>query len=210
MTFENGKIFVVDDDPFVRKSLDRLMRSAGFAVETFDGAKAFLESRSHKGPSCLVLDVQMPGLNGLELQERLLSHEKAMPIIFITAHGDIPMSVKALKTGAVDFLSKPFDDTDLLYAVHEALHKDSEAWRVREECQKILRRVDALTHREYETLTHVIAGSLNKQIAHALRISEATVKVHRGRIMQKMGVDSVAELVRLTEKVDIKPAERAN
>lgn len=208
MKFENAKVFVVDDDPFVRKSLNRLMRSADLAVETFAGAEAFLKNCSHKGPSCLVLDVKMPGLSGLDLQEKLLCHKDAMPIIFITAHGDIPMSVKALKKGAVDFLSKPVDDKDLLDAVHEALQKDAEALTVREELEEIQRRLESLTPREYETLTYVIAGLLNKQIAYAMKISEATVKVHRGRIMEKVGVDSVAELVRITGKLDIKPAKK--
>ena len=207
MSENNPRVFIVDGDPSIRKSLDRLIRSAGLAVETFATAHEFLERHSHKGPSCLVLDVKMPGLNGLELQEKLLSQEYAMPIIFITGHGDIPMTVKAIKKGAIDFLSKPFDDKDLLDAVHEALQTDSKAWTVRDELEDIHRRLKSLTPREYEILTYVINGMLNKQIAYALKISEKTVKVHRGRVMEKMGVDSVAELVRLTEKLDIKPAE---
>ena len=203
----NPTVFIVDDDPSIRKSLDRLIRSAGLGVETFATAHEFLERHSHKGPSCLVLDVKMPGLNGLGLQEKLLSQDYAMPIIFITGHGDIPMSVKAIKKGAIDFLSKPFDDNDLLDAVHEALHTDSKAWTVRVELKDIHRRQESLTPREYEILTYVISGMLNKQIAYALKISEKTVKVHRGRVMEKMEVDSVAELVRLTEKMNIKPAE---
>ncbi len=207
MSENNPRVFIVDDDPSIRKSLDRLIRSAGLAVETFATAHEFLERHSHKGPSCLVLDIKMPGLNGLELQEKLLSQEYAMPIIFITGHGDIPMTVKAIKKGAIDFLSKPFDDKDLLDAVHEALQTDSKAWTVRDELENIHRRLKSLTPREYEILTYVINGMLNKQIAYALKISEKTVKVHRGRVMEKMDVDSVAELVRLTEKLDIKPAE---
>lgn len=207
MSKNNPRVFIVDDDPSIRKSLDRLIRSAGLAVETFATAHEFLERHSHKGPSCLVLDIKMPGLNGLELQEKLLSQEYAMPIIFITGHGDIPMTVKAIKKGAIDFLSKPFDDKDLLDAVHEALQTDSKAWTVRDELENIHRRLKSLTPREYEILTYVINGMLNKQIAYALKISEKTVKVHRGRVMEKMDVDSVAELVRLTEKLDIKPAE---
>ena len=207
MSENNPRVFIVDDDPSIRKSLDRLIRSAGLAVETFATAHEFLERHSHKGPSCLVLDVKMPGLNGLELQEKLLSQEYAMPIIFITGHGDIPMTVKAIRKGAIDFLSKPFDDKDLLDAVHEALQTDSKAWTVRDELEDIHRRLKSLTPREYEILTYVINGMLNNQIAYALKISEKTVKVHRGRVMEKMDVDSVAELVRLTEKLDIKPAE---
>lgn len=210
MTFNQAKVFVVDDDPYVRKSLQRLMRSAGLDVETFAGGKEFLDDFSHEGPACLVLDVKMPGLSGLDLQEKLIANENALPVIFITAHGDIPMSVKALKKGAVNFLSKPFDDKDLLDAVYEALEKDLEALMLRNEVNEIKSRLKSLTPREYETLTYVIAGSLNKQIAHALNISEATVKVHRGRIMDKMNVDSVAELVRLTEKVKIKPSKHSS
>jgi FixJ family two-component response regulator len=207
MTAGNPIVFIVDDDPSIRKSLDRLIKSAGLAVETFATAHEFLERHSHKGPSCLVLDVKLPDLNGLELQEKLLSQEYAMPIVFITGHGDIPMSVKAMKKGAIDFLSKPFDDKALLDAVQQALQRDSKARTAREERKDIQRRLESLTPREYEILTHVITGMLNKQIAFALNISEKTVKVHRGRVMEKMGVDSVAELVRLTEKVGIKPAE---
>jgi FixJ family two-component response regulator len=207
MTVENAIVFVVDDDPSIRKSLDRLIRSMRLTVETFATANEFLERHSHKGPSCLVLDIKMPGLSGMELQEKLLSKKYAMPIIFITGHGDIPMSVKAVKKGAVDFLSKPFDDKDLLVAVHEALQRASRTWTVLKEQEENCRRLESLTPREYEILTYVITGMLNKQIAYALKISEKTVKVHRGRVMEKIGVDSVAALVRLMEKLDIKPAE---
>jgi FixJ family two-component response regulator len=178
----------------------------GLAVETFATAQEFIEHHPQKGPSCLVLDVKMPGINGLELQEKLLSQEYAMPIVFISGHGDIPMTVKAIKKGAVNFLSKPFDEKDLLDAVHEALQRDSKTRAVRHELEEIQHLLESLTPREYEVLTHVITGRLNKQIANSLDISEKTVKVHRGRVMQKMGVDSVAELVRLAEKLDIKPA----
>jgi FixJ family two-component response regulator len=195
MTVENAIVFVVDDDPSVRKSLDRLLRSVGLAVETFATAHEFLEQQCLKGPSCLVLDVKMPGISGLELQEKLLSQEHVIPIVFITSHGDIPMTVKAIKKGAVNFLSKPFDEKDLLDAVYEALQRDSKTRAVRQELEEIQHRLESL-----------ITGRLNKQIANSLDISEKTVKVHRGRVMQKMGVDSVAELVRLAEKLDIKPA----
>ncbi|MBW1743558.1 MAG: response regulator transcription factor [Deltaproteobacteria bacterium] len=207
MTAGTPIVFVVDDDPSIRKSLTRLMKSARLAVETFATAHEFLERQSHEGPSCIVLDVKLPGLNGLELQEELLSRKYAMPIVFITGHGDIPVSVKAMKKGAIDFLAKPFDDKDLLGAVHEALQRDSKTRIIRDEREDIERRLESLTPREYEILTHVITGMLNKQIAYALNISEKTVKVHRGRVMAKMGVNSVAELVRFTEKVDVKPAE---
>ena len=207
MTVENALVFVVDDDPSLRKSLDRLIRSTGLAVETFAAAQKFVKRHCHNGPSCLVLDVKMPGLSGLELQEKLLSQNNEIPIIFITGYGDIPMTVKAIKKGAVDFLSKPFDDKDLLAAVHEALQRDSKARTIREEQEGVNQRLKSLTPREYEILTYVITGMLNKQIAYTLNISEKTVKVHRGRVMEKMVVDSVAELVRLTEKVNIKPAK---
>jgi FixJ family two-component response regulator len=206
MTDENALVYVVDDDPSIRKSLGRLIRSAGLAVETFATAREFIEHHPHKGPSCLVLDVKMPDISGLELQEELLSQKYAMPIVFISGHGDIPMTVKAIKKGAVNFLSKPFDEKDLLEAVQEALQRDSMARALWAEQEEIHRRLEFLTPREYEILTHVITGRLNKQIAYSLDISEKTVKVHRGRVMEKMGVDSVAELVRLTEKADIKSA----
>jgi FixJ family two-component response regulator len=205
MTVEDAMVFVVDDDSSIRKSLGRLIGSAGLAVETFATAQEFLEYPTHKGPACVVLDVKMPGISGLELQDKLLSREDARPIVFISGHGDIPMTVKALKKGAVNFLSKPFDEKDLLEAVHEALQRDFKARAVREEQEEIHRHLESLTPREYEILTHVITGKLNKQIAYSLNISEKTVKVHRGRVMDKMGVESVAELVRLTEKVGINP-----
>ena len=207
VTAEKAIVFVVDDDPFIRKSLGFLISSVGLDVETFATAKEFLKRHPHKGPSCLILDVKMPGVSGMALQEKLLSQEYDIPIVFISGHGDIPMTVKAIKKGAVDFLSKPFDEKDLLDAVREALQRDAKARALQKEQEEIHRRLESLTPREYEILTHVITGMLNKQIAYALKISEITVKVHRGRVMEKMGVDSVAALVRLTEKVGIKPAE---
>jgi FixJ family two-component response regulator len=205
MRVEKSIVFVVDDDPSMRRGLYRLILSAGYTVETFVSAGDFLKRRPPKGPSCLVLDVKMPGISGLDLQEKLLSKENAIPIIFISGHGDIPMSVKTLKKGAVNFLSKPVDEKDLLDAIHEALQKDLQGRSVRKEQEKILRRLELLTPREYEILRYVIAGMLNKQIAFALNISEITVKIHRGRVMDKMSVDSVAALVRFTEKVGIEP-----
>ena len=200
-------IFVVDDDPSIRKALGRLLRSTGYHVETFVSAEEFLQTASDcPGPACLILDVKMPGLNGLDLQDQLKQMDYVMPIVFITGHGDIPMSVKAVKTGAIDFLTKPFDEEDLLRAVQEALKKDMVNRNVMNERQSILQRVQSLTPREYEILTYVITGLLNKQIAYDLDISEKTVKVHRGRVMEKLAVDSVAELVRLAEKEGIKPA----
>jgi FixJ family two-component response regulator len=201
-------IFVVDDDPSVRKGLRRLLKSAGYSAETFASAEDFLVlNKSGYGPACLILDLKMPGMNGLDLQEELTNQNHIMPIIFVTGHGDIPSSVKAIKRGAVDFLSKPFDDEQLFDAVEEALIKGTKARAVLKEKEGIRQRLGTLTPREYEILTHVIAGLLNKQTAYILKISEKTVKVHRARIMEKMGVDSVAQLVRLAEKVEVQPAQ---
>ncbi len=199
-------VFVIDDDPSVRKALGRLLRSTGYVVETFGSSEEFLQNiPDGLGPACLILDVKMPGLNGLELQNQLQKTEYVIPIVFITGHGDIPMSVKAMKKGAVDFLVKPFDEEDLLKAVQVALKKDIVDRSAMNEKQLILQRVQLLTPREYEILTYVISGMLNKQTAYELDISEKTVKAHRGRVMAKLGVDSLAELVRLAEKAGIKP-----
>ena len=200
-------VFVVDDDPSIRESLSLLLNSAGYKVETFASAKEFLESDpSSSGPACLVSDVKMPGLSGLDLQKELKSKNCVIPIIFITGHGDIPMSVQAMKKGAVDFLPKPFDDNDLLDAVKEALLKDSQTRADLDDQKHILQRLDSLTTREHEILTYLITGMLNKQIAYELNISERTVKAHRKQVFDKMGVNSIAELVRLTETLGIKPA----
>ena len=201
-------VFIVDDDSSIRESLSLLLSSAGYSVKTFASAKEFLESeRDTPGPACLVLDVKMPGLSGLDLQEELTSRNYSIPVIFITGHGDIPMSVQAMKKGAVDFLSKPFDDSQLLDAVKVALLKDSQARTDLNEQKHIMQRLDSLTTREHEILTYLITGMLNKQIAYELNISERTVKAHRKQVFDKMGVNSIAELVRLTEKVGIKPAD---
>jgi FixJ family two-component response regulator len=198
-------VFIIDDDASVRKSLSRLLRSAGFEVETFATAEQFLEREHYDGIGCLVLDVRMPGISGIDLQGELSKADYSMPIIFITGHGNIPMGVQAMKKGAVDFLAKPFDDEELLQAVREAVDKDTQGRADHAEVLDIRERLKLLTPREYEILRYVITGMLNKQIAYALGISEKTVKVHRGRIMEKLGVDSVADLVRLAEKADIKP-----
>ena len=197
-------VFVIDDDPSVRKALERLLRSTGYVVETFGSSEEFLQNIPDcLGPACLILDVKMPGLNGLDLQNQLQQMEYVMPIVFITGHGDIPMSVKAMKKGAVDFLVKPFDEEDLLKAIQEALKKDIVDRGVMNEKQRILQRVKLLTPREYEIFTYVISGMLNKQTAYELNISEKTVKAHRGRVMAKLKADSLAELVRMAEKVCI-------
>jgi FixJ family two-component response regulator len=200
-------VFIIDDDPSVRKSLSRLVRSLGFGSESFASAEEFLGRERYDGVGCIVLDVRMPGLSGMELQDELVKGEFSMPIIFITGHGDIPMSVQAMKKGAVDFLPKPFDDDELLEAVQKAIEKDREAKAERSATRDILTRIERLTTRECEILRYVITGMLNKQIAFKLDIAEKTVKVHRGRIMEKLGAHSVAELVRLAEKAGIESVE---
>jgi FixJ family two-component response regulator len=198
-------VFVIDDDPSVRKSLARLLKSLGFDAETFASAELFLARKHYDGIGCIVLDVQMPGLSGMDLQDELSRADYSMPIIFITGHGNIPMSVQAMKRGAVDFLPKPFDDEELVQAVKKAIEKDRIAKAERAEVHDVLRRIEQLTPREHDVLRCVITGMLNKQIALQLGIAEKTVKVHRGRVMEKLGVDSVAELVRLAEKANIEP-----
>ena len=198
-------VFIIDDDASIRKSLSRLLRSADYTVETFPCAEEFLRREHFDGIGCLLLDVQMPGLSGTDLQEELSRAAYSMPIIFITGHGNIPMSVQAMKKGAVNFLAKPFDDDELLQGVRDALEKDRKAKAERAEVHDALRCIEQLTPREQEVLRYVITGMLNKQIASKLGIAEKTIKVHRGRVMEKLGVDSVAELVRLAEKAGIKP-----
>jgi len=196
-------VFVIDDDASVRKGLSRLLRSAGFEVETFASAELFLGREHYDGIGCIVLDVRMPGIGGIELHDELSKADYHMPVIFITGHGNIPMGVKAMKKGAVDFLAKPFDDEELLQAVGEALERDKQGRAKHAEGLAIRGRLNLLTAREQEVLRYVITGMPNKQIAHELGIAEKTVKIHRGRIMQKMGVDSIAKLVRLAEKAGI-------
>ncbi len=207
MTEVKPTVFVIDDDAPVCKSLSRLLRSLGFEAETFVSAELFVERKHYDGVGCIVLDVQMPGLSGMDLQEELSQAYYRMPIIFITGHGNIPMSVQAMKKGAVDFLTKPFDDEELLQAVKKAIEKDREAKAEWAEVYDLRRRIEELTPREHEIFRYVITGMLNKQIALKLDIAEKTVKVHRGRIMEKLRVDSVADLVRLAEKAGIEPAK---
>jgi len=196
-------IFIVDDDPSVRKSLTRVMTSAGYAVEAFASARDFLTRAPFVGPCCLVLDVRMPGLTGLDLQEALAGKGHRMPIVFITGHGDISMSVKAMKGGAADFLTKPFDVENLLDAVERALTKDIKALGDEGQTAEVLERVERLTAREMEVFALVVTGMLNKQIAGELGIGEKTVKVHRARVMEKMQAGSVAELVRLADRAGV-------
>ena len=203
-------VYIVDDDPSIRDSLSLLLQSAGYAVQAFASANEFLDVVTDwQRPSCLVSDVKMPGISGLDLQDKLVGSSHPMPIVFITGHGDIPMSVKAVKKGAIEFLPKPFDDSALLAAVEEALAKGEQARDRLNEIDRIYLRLDSLTARERQILTYIIAGYLNKQIAFELDITERTVKAHRKQVMEKMGVDSLAELVRLTEKAGVKPANVA-
>ena len=194
-------VFVVDDDPAVLKSLSRLLRSVPFSVVTMGSPQEFLERYDPRAPGCLILDVAMPGLNGMELQEALAAKGSPPPIIFLTGHGDIPMGVQAMKQGAFDFLTKPVNDDDLIKAVHAALERDGVARKSRNELDEIQGRLATLTPREREVLTHVVSGQLNKQIAFDLGTVEKTIKVHRARVMEKMNVQSLAELVRLTERL---------
>jgi RNA polymerase sigma factor (sigma-70 family) len=201
------RVFIVDDDAAVCKSLERLVRSVGLQAETFASAHEFLQRTPYNGPGCLVLDVRMPGLSGLALQETLAAAHDDIPIIFITAHGDLAMSVRAMKAGAVDFLAKPFNDQDLLDAIHEAITKNLRARHERATTQEIEERLRTLTPREQEVLMLVVSGLLNKQIAAQLGTSEKTIKVHRAHIMQKMQVQSVAQLVHVVEKLDLNPPQ---
>ena len=197
-------VFLIDDDASVRKALTRLIKSVGHSVRAFASAREFLDSNPHNdGPACLVLDVRMPGLSGLDLQRELKTVKETLPIIFITGHGDIPTTVKAMKAGAVDFLPKPVDAPDLLRAIKQALDRAVHDRAARDELENIQNRVEKLTPRESEVMALVVRGLLNKQIAVELGTVEKTIKVHRARVMQKMQVESVADLVRLAERVGI-------
>jgi FixJ family two-component response regulator len=194
-------VFVIDDDPSVRTSLKFLISTVGLQVESFESAEAFLRGRLPDGPSCLVLDVRLHGMSGLDFQRELAARNLSTPIVFITGHGDIPMSVRAMKAGAVEFLTKPFRDQDLLDAIRIALDRD-QARRDQEKSAKDLQqRFESLTPREGEVVSMVVSGMLNKQIAGELGTAENTVKVHRSRAMEKMHAQSVADLVRMIEKV---------
>jgi FixJ family two-component response regulator len=200
-------IFVIDDDTSVRKSLSRLLRTLNFRVETYESGEHFLSREAYHGIGCIILDIRMPGLSGMDLHDELIRTQRALPIIFVTGHGDIPMSVRAMKKGAIDFLPKPFDEEDLLQALNKAIETDKKTKEEQKERNDTLTLVEQLTPREREIVPYIISGMLNKQIAFKLGISEKTVKVHRGRIMVKLGVESVADLVRLTEKAGIEPLQ---
>ena len=196
-------VFVVDDDPSIREAIKSLVSLEGPRVETFGSAQEFLRAERPDLPGCVVLDVELPGLSGLDLQRELAAHGIKLPIIFITGYGDIPMSVRAMKAGATEFLTKPFRDQDLLDAIQQALQHDRTARDQSKENAELRKRFDALTSREREVMSLVVAGWLNKQIGFELKISEITVKIHRGRVMNKMGAQSLAELVRMTERLEI-------
>ena len=196
-------VFVVDDDSSIREAIKSLIRLVGLRVETFGTAQEFLQSKRPDLPGCVVLDVELPGLSGLDLQRELTAHGIKLPIIFITGYGDIPMSVRAMKAGALEFLTKPFRDQDLLDAIQQALERSRAALQHSRETAELRKRFDALTSREREVMSLVVAGWLNKQVGFELKISEITVKIHRGRVMGKMGAQSLAELVRMTERLEL-------
>ena len=203
-------VFIIDDDPSARRGVTRLVRAAGLNAESFPSAEDFLASGKDDEPGCIVLDVRMPEMTGPELQAELGKAEHCLPIIFLSGHADVPVAARAMKHGAVDFLTKPVDRDDLLAAIRVSLEKNAEnrAWRA--EHSELQARIETLTPREREVMTYVITGMLNKQIAGELDISQETVKIHRGRVMQKLGIESVAELVRICEKAGIAPAKFRN
>jgi FixJ family two-component response regulator len=200
------EVFLVDDDPGILKALARLLRAAGYKTKSFSSSEAFLEQHDPAVPGCAVLDIAMPDFNGLALQEKLIRSGIDLPIIFLTGHGNVPMTVRAMQAGAVDFLLKPLKGSELLKAVGRAVDRDQACRQTTEGRNDTLTRLDVLTRREREVLSHVIGGRLNKQIAADLGTVEKTIKVHRSRMMAKMGVRSVAELVRLTERIGLQPA----
>ena len=203
MATESSMVFVVDDDPLIRASIQGLLKSESLQSESFETAEQFLTRGPWDGPSCLILDVSLPGMSGLDFQAQLQNAGLQIPIIFLTGHGDIPMTVKAMKLGATEFLTKPFNDQELLDAVEQALARDCVHRKEQSEISKLRARFDRLTPREREVMKLVVAGMLNKQIASELGTSEITIKVHRGRVMQKMQAGSVAELVKIAGRLQL-------
>jgi FixJ family two-component response regulator len=197
-------IAIVDDDPSVREGLESLIRSVGWRVESYRSAQEFLARPRTEAPNCLVLDLQLPGLSGLDLQKRMAEVGLEIPIVFLTGHGNIPASVRAMKAGAVEFLTKPFDDEELLRAIQEAIERDRRTRQQHTEMHELQVRYESLTAREREVMQQVVSGLLNKQVAAELNITEFTVKVHRGQVMRKMRADSLADLVRMADKLGIR------
>ena len=202
-------VFIVDDDRGLRQAIHDLVESVGLRAESFASGEDFLRAKRMNRPSCLVLDVRLPQMSGLDFQQRLTETGIQIPIIFITAHGDIPMSVRALKSGALEFLTKPFRDQDLLDAIHQALERDRVAREQQSEIRNLQERVRTLTGREQEVMNLVVSGMLNKQIASEIGASEATVKIHRGNVMRKMKAGSIVDLVRMADKLKPSPRKQA-
>jgi FixJ family two-component response regulator len=206
-TGERAVVFVIDDDEDLRDGLSNLLRSVDLQVKAFASAMDFLKSNLPDAPSCLVLDVRLPGVSGLDFQSELIKKGIGMPIVFMSAHGDIPMTVRAMKAGAVEFLPKPFNDQSMLDAVHSALEKDRQRRKSIGDTSQLRTSFDSLTSREQEILAYVASGLLNKQIAAKIELSEITVKVHRASVMRKMGAKSLAELVRMADALGVRPPE---